>query len=167
MITVKVKNEKEYLNCKQNFIINYVGLEEEINENIVNQYPHVKKEYLKYLRYCNKMNYNIVGTIQYIPVDTWALILCDTIKNETITAYDNNYQYIVNVFVPDNKINYKTLRKAFKGIGMLALELNASISIPWNKKLYKKITNVKELQSICSEIFEKKLDVEIINLEVN
>ena len=50
------------LDSKANFIVHKVNsfsLNSNIASQIVDQYPHLEKEYLKYLRYCNKNNYEI------------------------------------------------------------------------------------------------------------
>ena len=87
MIKVTLDNNEDYFSNTHNFIINYVGLDETINDNLIKQYPHVEKEYLRYLKYCSKNHINIIGSIQYVPVDTWALIMCDTMKNNNVFAY--------------------------------------------------------------------------------
>lgn len=158
-----VNDVEEYQNSKQNFIINIVGLNEEFNEKIARQYPHVEKEYLRYLKYCSKNGINIIGSIQYVPVDTWALIMCDTLKNNNVFAYDNDYQYIVNVYCPDGKITHKSVKICFAEIAETARKIGATIAVPWAKGLYKKYSNIMMLFGKCRELFED-VDVKIYSL---
>lgn len=94
---------------------------------------HVDKERMKYIKHCSKNNIELLGTAQYVPSEVWALPMVDTLKNNNITAFDNNYQYIVNMFCQnayDNKIDTKFMKKAFSDILSKAKELNATVAVP-------------------------------------
>ena len=133
---------------KANFIINPVSETENSQDfyKINELYPHIEREYLKYIRHCKKNNINTFGTIQYVPVDIWALIFVDTIENDYIEAYDENYQYVVNVFCKENvdgeiRIDIETLKKTLNDIKKCSLASNMSIAIP------AKLSNNQELHS--------------------
>ena len=108
-----------------------------LTEYINEQYPHIEREYLKYLRYCKKKKMNTLGTAQYVPADSWALIMADTMKNERVESYDSSYQYIVNLFgIKDfgdieSRVNLKALKNAFVDINNKAKSLGASIAVPY------------------------------------
>lgn len=114
---------------------------------------HVEKERMKYVRYCDKNNIELFGTAQYIPSEVWALPMVDTMKNNDITAYDANYQYIVNVFCKDafdGKINLKSMRKALLDVFNKAKNIGAIVAIPSN------------VGTLAREIIDKSgVDVEI------
>lgn len=87
---------------KANFIVNPVDTAgfngSKTNRFVAENYPHVERECLKYIRHNKKNGRDILGTAQFVARDPWALILCDPIKNDFIDAYDRDYQYIVNLF---------------------------------------------------------------------
>lgn len=117
-----------------NFIVNNVTCEGDIDNDVLEFCPHAESECLKFIRHCNKKNKSILGSVQYIPVDSWALIMCDTIGNEKIDAYDKNYQYIVNLFGINNegKTDYKALKHGFYDIKEKAKNIGATIAIPYD-----------------------------------
>ena len=128
------------LDSKANFIVHKVNsfsLDSDIASQIVERYPHIEKEYLKYLRYCNKNHYDIIGSTQYIPNEPWALIMVDTMKNNNVIDYDTNYQYIVNMFCESTtdegiKTNQKAMRNAFESILEKAKDIGATVAVPEN-----------------------------------
>ena len=128
------------LDSKANFIVHKVNsfsLDSNIASQIVERYGHIEKEYLKYLRYCNKNYYDIIGSAQFVPVEPWALIMIDTMKNNNVINYDANYQYIVNMFCESAsdegiKTNQKALKKAFESILEKAKDIGATVAIPEN-----------------------------------
>lgn len=128
------------LDSKANFIVHNVNsfsLDSDIASQIIERYPHIEKEYLKYLRYCNKNHYDIIGSVQYIPNEPWALIMVDTMKNNNVIDYDTNYQYIVNMFCESTtdegiKTNQKAMRKAFESILEKAKDIGATVAVPEN-----------------------------------
>lgn len=122
-----------------NFIVNPVNcsgsMDSKLATKIKEYYPHVEREYLKYLRSFNKSSTSPLGTAQYIPVDIWALTMTDTIKNNDIIAYDTKYQYIVNVFCADMtdngfKIDSNALRNALADVRDKAQNIGATVFIP-------------------------------------
>lgn len=128
------------LDSKANFIVHKVNsfsLDSNIASQIVERYGHIEKEYLKYLRYCNKNHYEIVGTAQYVPVQPWALIMIDTMRNNNVIDYDTNYQYIVNMFCETSsdegvRTNQKAIKEAFENILKTAKNIGATVAIPEN-----------------------------------
>ena len=92
-----------FLDTDANFIVNQVVRQEvqsmtKIEEEIFEEYPHIESEYIKYIRHCKKNKINILGNVQYVPVDIWAIVMVDTMKNNNIIKYDENFKYICNVF---------------------------------------------------------------------
>ena len=130
----------DILTSKANFIVhsvNPISMNSDIAYRISEEYRHVEKEYLKYLRFCNKNNRDIIGSVQYIPIESWALIMIDTMKNNNIIDYDANYQYIVNMFCESAtedgiKTNIKAMKSAFEGVLANAKRLNATVAIPYS-----------------------------------
>jgi O-acetyl-ADP-ribose deacetylase (regulator of RNase III) len=128
----------DILTSKANFIVhsvNPVSMDSDIAYHISEEYRHIGKEYLKYIRFCNKNHYDIVGTVQYVPVDSWALIMCDTMRNDNIVDYDIKYQYIVNMFCESAsddgiKTNIKAMKSAFESVLVNVKKLNATVAIP-------------------------------------
>jgi O-acetyl-ADP-ribose deacetylase (regulator of RNase III) len=136
------------LDSKANFIVHKVNsfsLDSNIASQIVERYEHIEKEYLKYLRYCNKNHYDIIGSVQFVPVEPWALIMVDTMKNNNVIDYDTNYQYIVNMFCESSsdegiKTNLKAAKKALENIFEKAKNIGATVAIPDNiEKLVREI----------------------------
>ena len=93
--------DKNLFNSTANFIVHQVNCQGVMGSGVALQvaeiYPHVEQEYMKYLRYCKKNRINPLGTAQYVPIDTWAMIMVNTMKNNNVLAYDSQYQYIVNL----------------------------------------------------------------------
>lgn len=93
----------DILNSKANFIIcptnGSKGFNSDVFVDMTKRYPHAEKEFRKYVNYYSKNNLDLLGTVQYIPKEVWALGLVDTIKNSYLDAYDDNYQYFANTFV--------------------------------------------------------------------
>ena len=146
------------LDSKANFIahkVNCFSLDSYLASQIVDRYSHIEKEYLKYIRFCNKNKIDIMGAAQYVPIEPWALVMIDTMKNNNIIDYDTNYQYIVNIFCESNsdegnKTNIKAIKKAFEDVLENAKRIGGTIAIPDN------------VGSLVREIIEKyNVDVEI------
>lgn len=148
---------------KANFIVNKTNcidiLESDIGNSVPEKYPHVEKEYLKYLKYCKKKNTNPFGTIQYVPTEQWAMVMVDTKKNNMVVAYDNNYQYIVNAFCnsENGMSNNKTLKYIVKDIFQKARELNAAIAFAYDENNWNMIKQIAEssFQDIDIEFWRK------------
>lgn len=114
---------------------------------------HVDKERMKYIRHCDKNNIELFGKAQYIPSEVWALTMVDTMKNNNVTEYDANYQYIVNMFCKDafdGKINPKFVKRAFIDILDKAKSIKATVAIP------------RKIESFVRDMIDKSdVDVEI------
>lgn len=87
---------------KANFIVHQTNCMGVMGSGVAAQvaqlYLNVEREYLRYCNYCKKHKINMLGTVQYVPTEAWANVMCDMIKNERVEAYDKDYQYIVNLF---------------------------------------------------------------------
>ncbi len=129
-------------NFKERFpeqiVINLVDMSGLFNDplslEITDEFPHVEREYLKYIRHCKKNKIDIAGTVQFVPVDNYALNLVNTMKNEYIDAYDEEYKYIANVFCirPSNikfPIDNKCMRRGFLTIKKMADSIGAKVTI--------------------------------------
>ena len=103
----------------------------------IEDFPHVDRECMKYIRYCKKNNINILGNVQFVPTEIWALNMIDTMKNNNIIDYDTDYQYIVNMFCRDisdegNKRVPNAVRKALENIFDKANNINATVAVPYS-----------------------------------
>ena len=133
--------DSDIYSTSNEFLVNPVDCTDMVNtemfQEIVDRCPHVYREYLRYIRYCSKSKINPLGTAQYIPVDSWALVMVDTIKNNRVDAYDKGYKYIVNLFGykdltdPTQPIRLKAIRNAFTDICEKANCINAAIAVPY------------------------------------
>ena len=134
---------------------------------VANKFPHVEQEYMKYLRYCKKNHINPLGTAQYVPVDTWALVMVNTMKNNSVIAYDSQYQYVVNLFGQDDfgmgtqHTNLKAMENAFRDIYKKAKEINASVAMPYMIGSYRGGAKWDDVYSIIKKVFKNDVDVEI------
>lgn len=156
---------------KANFIIHQVNCMGVMGAGVALQvaelYPHVEKEYANYLRYCNKNNIEPLGTAQYVPVEVWALIMADTMKNDNVTAYDAEYQYIVNLFGQNTygtgvHTDLKAMKKAFVDIREKAQRIGATIAMPYKIGSCRGGANWEDVYTIIKKVFEhSNVDVEI------
>lgn len=130
-------------------------------------FPHVEKEYRKYLHYCKKHNIEPLGTVQYVPTQYWALGLVDTIKNNYIDTYDKDYQYIVNLFGQSSvgtglQTDLTAMRKAFEDIKRKAKSVGATIAVPYKIGSCRGGANWNDIYKIITDVFgDNKVDVEI------
>jgi hypothetical protein len=148
-----------FFNTSANFIVNLCEITNTTN-CITDKYPHVETEYRKYIRYCNKNKINIVGTTQYVPVDVWAITMIDTMKNDNIFEYDNDYQFIVNLTYANTEqgINFKVIKNGLMNVRKKAESLNGIVAIFCDKN--KETT----LYNIIMEVFaDSDLEIEIWN----
>ena len=161
---IKVINEKlEFSNA--NFIINLVNSNGDAlckSGNVINENnPHVDIQCRKYLKFCQKVNKEPIGTCQYVPKDSWAVGLVDCIKNNDIYNYDEPYQFIVNAFVNKEKgknlINLTTFEKVLKNIRYKAKILKATIAIPYGIDFVGDSTKWKsiwdEIERVINNVF--------------
>ena len=157
---------------KANFIVHQVNCQSVMGSGVALQvaekYPHVEKEYLKYLRHCNKNKIEPLGTAQYVPTEYWALYMMDTVKNDNITAYDTNYQYIVNLFgqkdygVGIQQTSLKAFKNALIDIREKAKKIGATVAMPYKIGSMRGGADWNEVYSIIKNVFEKSnVDVEI------
>lgn len=111
------------------------GLNGVLMKKICADYPHIDKEYRKYIKHCNKNNINMFGTVQYVPTEVWAMGLVDTIRNNYIDTYDVEYKYIANLFCFEQQgaklvINLDALKSGFTDICNKAKSVDAVVAIP-------------------------------------
>lgn len=131
-------------------------------------YPHVEKEYAKYLKHCKKNKEEPLGTVQYVPIDSWALIMVDTIKNKKIEAYDNEYQYIVNLFgqkdygIGTQHTDLKAVKNAMVDICEKAKSIGATVAMPYKIGSYRGGASWDDVYKIINDVFGNSgVDVEI------
>lgn len=122
---------------KANFIVNPVDTAgfngSKTNRFVAENYPHVERECLKYIRHNRKNGRDILGTAQFVARDPWALILCDPIKNDFIDAYDRDYQYIVNLVFQDvdgNGFPLEMVRQGLSQVKDKASGLGGTVAVP-------------------------------------
>lgn len=156
---------------KANFIVHQTNCQGVMGSGVAAQvaelYPHVEVEYRKYLRYCKKNKTKALGTAQYVPSESWAIIMVDTMKNDNVIAYDTNYQYIVNLFGQDNygigelHTDLKAMKKALIDIKEKAKEIDATVAIPYQIDSFCGGANWDDVYGIIQEVFGEEVDVEI------
>lgn len=157
---------------KANFIVHQTNCQGVMGSGVAKQvatlYPHVEVEYRKYLKYCQKNHIKPLGTAQYVPSESWALIMVDTMKNDKVIQYDNNYQYIVNLFGQgdygyDGKqyTNVKAMKNAFVDIKKKAMEIGASVALPYQIGSCRGGADWNEVYNIIQNVFADEVDVEI------
>lgn len=163
-------------NSNANFIVHQVNCQGVMGSGIALQvaenYPHVEKEYLKYLRHCDKNGIEPLGTVQYVPTEVWAMTMTDTMKNNNIIDYDTNYQYIVNLFGQDTygeglQTDLNAMNKAFIDIREKANSIGATVAIPYKIGSYRGGANWNDVYNIIKNVFEKSnVNVEIWRYDI-
>lgn len=143
-----------------------------IAKQVAEKYPFVDKEYRKYVSYCKKKNKKILGTVQYVPTEVWAVGLIDTLKNDRIEKYDTDYQYIVNLFGQENygaglQTDLSEMKNAFIDIRDKALSIGATIAIPYRIGCVRGGADWNYVYTIIKEVFENSgIDVEICKCDL-
>lgn len=163
---------------KANFIVHQVNCQSVMGSGVALQvaekYPHVEVEYRKYLNHCKKSKTSPLGTAQYVPTEFWALIMVDTMKNDNVVAFDNNYQYIVNLF-GQNEFGYdgeihtdlKAMKKAFVDIREKAQKIGATVAMPYKIGSCRGGANWNDVYTIIKKVFETSdVDVEICRYDL-
>ena len=133
---VKIEYDTSITESDANLVVNIVNCSGYMDAKWQKLYPHVDIQYRKYLVYCNKNNIEPMGTCQYVPKDSWAIGLTDTMKNNDLYNYDEPYQFIVNMFVDKSttnkiQIDFNALNSALKNLKQKAKILKATIAIPY------------------------------------
>lgn len=162
--------EGNLLDSNANFIVHACDckcvMESNIAEGIFELFPHVEKEYRKLVHHYDRNNENILGLVQYVPSDVWAVGMVDTMKNDDVPAYDSNYQYIANLVCQDvvNGNVYTDLHSMKEGLMNVlkkAKAIGAAVALPyyigrkkdWNKT-YALIQDVFGNSNIDVEIWK-------------
>ena len=162
---------------KANFIVHQVNAQGVMGSGVAAQvaerYPNVEKEYLRYCKYYNKQKKNMLGTVQYVPTEAWANVMCDMIKNDRIEAYDKDYQYIVNLFGQNNfgigeqHTDLKALKKGMLDIRDKAERIGATVAMPFKIGSHRGGANWSDVYKIIQDVFGKtNVDVEIWKLDL-
>ena len=95
------------------------GIYSKMNSLIGEEMPWVKTEYRKYIRKHNKEQHKILGTVQFIPTEVWAVGLIDTMEmNNQITPCGNDFAYIANMFVTFNNNSFD-VESTINSMGMI------------------------------------------------
>lgn len=134
--------EGNLFDSKAQLVVHQVNCQGVMGSGVAKQvatlYPHVEVEYRKYIRHCKKNGNKPLGTVQYVPVDNWSLIMVDTMKNTDVIEYDKEYQYICNLFGQsdygyngEQYTNLKALKNGLYDIKDKAKKLNAKIAMPY------------------------------------
>lgn len=156
-----------------NFLVHQVNCMAVMRSGVAKQvselYPHVEREYLKYCKHCKKNKVELLGTVQYVPVDDWALVMCNTMNNKRVEVYDNQYQYIVNLFGQNNYgydgeqyTDLKALRKGFVDIRDKAKIIGAKVAMPYGIASVRGGCRWEDVYAIIKDVFENSgVDVEI------
>lgn len=166
-----IKNiEGNLFDSKANFIVHQTNCQGVMGSGVAAQvadlFPHVEVEYRKYCKYCKKNKITLLGSVQYVPSESWGLIMVDTMKNDKVIAFDDNYQYIVNMFGQDNygmdtqHTDLKAMEKAFNDIAEKAREIGASVAMPYQIGSFRGGANWNDVYALIEKIFTD-IDVEI------
>ena len=155
--------KENIMDSGENFIVIPVcpslSLHGKMYEDIFSTYPHVQRECMKYARYCDKKKVLVHGKAQFIPTEVWAFTMVDPVKNESVSAYDSFYQYIVPIYCCDERlfINMASFESGLRQVCDRAKDINASVAIALiNPKIQSAI------QNIADEVFSNSnLDVVI------
>ena len=164
--------EGNLFDSNANFLVHQVNCMSVMGSGVALQvaemFPHVEKEYVKYLKHCKKNKIEPLGTAQYVPVDSWSLIMVDTMKNSKVEAYDKEYQYIVNLFgqkdygMGKQQTDLKAVKKAFQDIHDKAKSIGATVAIPYRIGSYRGGAEWSDVYKIIKDVFENSnVDVEI------
>lgn len=146
-----------------NFIVHSYGNIGFMDDYIEENYPHVVKESLKYIRHCKKNHIEMLESVQYIPTEVWPIGWVDTMKNNNVIAFDNPYQYIVNLFCQKNSedgilTDLKAMKKVLTDIREKAQDINATVAIPYKIGF----GDWNNIYNLIKKVFEKSdIDVEI------
>lgn len=146
---------------KANFIIHSFDYIDFMDDYIIDNIPHIEKEYMKYIRHCNKNHIELLGSAQYVPTEVWPIGWVDTIKNNNVIAFDTDYQYIVNIFCQnefDGGIftDLKAMKKSLTDVREKAKSINASVAIPY--KIGRNDWN--NIYTLINKVFDKS-DIDI------
>lgn len=163
--------EGNIFDSKANFIVHQTNCQGVMGSGVALQvaerFPHVEKEYMKYVRYCKKNHIEPLGTVQYVPNEVWALIMVDTMKNNNVIAFDTNYQYIVNLFGQSTfgeglHTDLKALKKALMDVREKAEKIGATVAMPYKIGSCRGGAKWDDVYTIIKKVFEKSsVDVEI------
>lgn len=159
---------------KANFIVHQVNCQGVMGGGVALQvaekYPHIEIAYRKYLQHCKKNNIKPLGTVQFVPVDVWAMAM---VNNNTVMDYDKNYQYIVNLFGQDSfgmgecHTDLKALRTGFTTIRDTAVSLGASVAMPYKIGSFRGGASWDDVYSIIENVFkDSAVNVEIWKLDL-
>ena len=162
---------------KANFIVHQVNCQSVMGSGVAAQvaelFPNVEHEYLRYCKHCKKNKINMLGTVQYVPTEAWANVMCDTMKNERVEAYDKNYQYIVNLFGQDTfgmgvqQTNLKAVKMGMMDIREKAEKIGATVAMPYMIGSFRGGADWNDMYKIIQNVFGKSVvDVEIWKLNL-
>ena len=156
---------------KANFIVHSCNCQGVMGSGVALQvaerFPHVEKEYIKYINYCKKNHIEVLGTAQYVPNEVWALIMVDTMNNNNVVSFDTNYQYIVNLFGQNTfgeglHTDLKAFKRALVDIREKAEKIGATIAMPYKIGSCRGGANWDDVFTIIKKVFEKSsVNVEI------
>ena len=158
---VEVINGQNILDTEAEYIVCLTTKDENSNTQLdmfEDKYPHIWKEYSKFLKHWKKSKSSesnlYLNNIQFVPIDSWALVMCDTYKNEQIVPYDKKYQYVCNVpngLCKDERgklvLDINIFERHLIKIHDIAKENGGSVAIKWinefsNPKIYHIIEKV-------------------------
>ena len=142
---VEVINGQNILDTEAEYIVCLTTKDENSNTQLdmfEDKYPHIWKEYSKFLKHWKKSKSSesnlYLNNIQFVPIDSWALVMCDTYKNEQIVPYDKKYQYVCNVpngLCKDERgklvLDINVFERHLIKIHDIAKENGGSVAIKW------------------------------------
>ena len=92
--------------------------------------------------------------------------MADTMNNTRVTAYDTEYQYIVNLFGQASigsgmQTNLRAMTKAFEDICDKAKAIGATVAMPYMIGSFRGGANWEDVYAIIKKVFDNEVDVEI------
>lgn len=161
---------------KETLIVHQVNCVGRMGSGVAKQvsdtYPHVAKEYRKYLNHCNKKNINPLGTIQCVPVHVWALPMINTMDSKGIYVYDEKEcQFIVNLFGQHDigaglQTDINALEKALKSVLSIASKLHCDVAMPYKIACCRGGADWNDVYTIIKKVFDNSsVNVKLYKLD--
>lgn len=116
---------------------------------IGNEMPWVEIDYRKYLRKHNKEQRNILGTVQFVPAEVWALCLVNTMEINNAIASCDVVSFIANCFVCDNYNDNYDVESTLKCLSVIRERTDATSTIALPEDF---ITHTSD--GFCEELME-------------
>ena len=143
-----------------------------VAKQVHDYYPHVYKEYIKYINHFLKHEVSPLGTAQFVPIHVWALPMVDTMKSSSVFNYDaRDCQYIVNLFGQEDigtgmQTDVNAFKNALMSIKTVAEAQNMRVAMPYKIACGHGGANWNDIFSIIKQVFDQSsVHVELWKLD--